>query len=280
MIAAQDQYIAAMTSVGLPPKPSKVVRPTANGLECLGMVVNGVTGEVGVAVHKLQKLRLETLALLDRGSCTGVELSRIIGRYTWAMLVRRPALSVFSAVYKFILISKHSRYQLWPSVRRELHTAAMMVPLLYASIRSEFMPHVVATDASEEAQGVVATLSINPSTAMTLASLPIHPGVVPASLLSSVTSANWSTVVSSQWKRTEHINALELRASLTGVRWSLSSPLSVEQRSIDCSRIPSYDHPSQWCGRRLLLISDSSAAGSINKGRSSSTSPIKAIAFY
>ena len=276
MVAAQDQYIAAMTSVGLPPKPSKVVRPTADGLECLGMIVNGITGEVGVAVPKLQKLRHQTLALLDRGMCTGIELSQIIGKFTWAMLVRRPALSIFSAVYKFILVSKHRHYQLWPSVRRELHAATMLIPLLYTSIRGDFMPHVVSTDASEEAQGVVATMSIKPPAIASLAALPIHPGVVPTAVSSAVASANWSTIVSAQWKRTEHINSLELRAALSGVRWSLSSPLSVEELSFNYSN--SADSNSgcinkrrQWCGRRLLIFSDSSATvGSINKGRSSS----------
>ena len=260
MIAAQDQYIAALTSVGLPPKPSKVVRPTANGLECLGMVVNGITGEVGVDVVKLHKLRCETLALLDRGSCTGIELSQFIGRFTWAMLVRRPALALFSSVYKFILISQQRTYHMWPSVRRELHAAAMVVPLLYTSIRSDYMPHVISSDASEDAQGVVASLSIKPPIISSIAALPVVPGVVPSLLSSSVAGANWSTIVSSQWRRSEHINSLELRASLSAIRWSLTSPLSVERRMRG-----DYRH---WCG---LLVSDSSATvGSINKGRSSS----------
>ena len=68
MTAAQQQYVAAMIAAGLPPKQSKIVAPTSSGLECLGVMVNGDTGEVGVAVHKLHKLRNETLAILARGT--------------------------------------------------------------------------------------------------------------------------------------------------------------------------------------------------------------------
>ena len=265
MSAAQQQYIAAMTSVGLPPKPSKIVAPTSQAIECLGVEVNGDTGEVGVSVTKVHKLRIATLALLDRGWCTGVELSQLIGKWTWCMLIRRPALSIFSAVYRFILITKQKRYQLWPSLRRELHTAAMMAPLLFTNIRSEFIPRVIASDASEEAQGVVATSSIAPSTITDIASLPVTIGLphVAPLLSSSVVSANWSTIVSAQWHRTEHINSLELRASLTAIRWSLTLPSSIQHHH--------SSELSRWCGHRLLLLSDSSTAvGGINKGRSSS----------
>ena len=282
MKAAQDQYIAAMIASGLPPKQSKIVSPTSSGLECLGVVVNGDTGEVGVAVHKLHQLRQDALALLDRGIASGEELSKLVGRFTWCMLVRRPSLSIFSAVYRFILIARHRTFQLWPSVRRELHTAAMMTPLLYASIRVPFMPKIIASDASEEAQGVVAA-DIDHQTCVGITSFISRPDIMIKSpiddsrshfvsplLSATVSSANWRTIVSSPWQQPEHINVFEVRAALTAVRWSLSLPSSIQQ------------YNSGWYGHRLLLCSDSSSAlGSINKGRSSSHSllrPLRTIA--
>ena len=88
MLAAQQQYCTVMTAAGLPPKPSKVVAPTSSGLECLGVMVNGDTGEVGVSVPKLHKLRQDTLSLLHRGTATGDDIAKIVGRWTWCFLVR------------------------------------------------------------------------------------------------------------------------------------------------------------------------------------------------
>jgi hypothetical protein len=187
------------------------------------------------------------------------------------MLVRRPSLAIFSAVYRFIIITRHRRHVLWPSVKRELHTAAMLAPLLYASIKVPFMPKI--DRASEVAQGIVAA-TIDHDTCVAISSSISSPGVAMSSLLSStVASSNWRTIVSSPWQQPEHINSLEVRAALTSIRWSLSLPSSVQHRS----------HPiTGWHGQRLLLCSDSSAAlGSINKGRSSSHSllrPLRTIA--
>jgi len=68
---------------------------------------------------------------------------------------------------------------------------------------------------------------------------------------SSVTAARWSTLVSTAWRESEHINALELRAALLAVHWALSFPSAL--------------------GRRVYLLLDSTVAlFSLWKGRSSS----------
>ena len=295
MKAAQDQYVAAMMAAGLPPKPSKIVAPTSTGLECLGVMVHGDAGEVGVSVHKLHRLRRDTLSLLQHGSASGDELSKIIGRFTWGMLIRRPSLSIFSAVYKYIIIARHRTFQLWPSVRRELYTAAMMTPLLFTSIRVPFIPKIIASDASEAAQGVVAA-DIDHQTCLGITSHVSRPDVMIQSsvdsvdsprvhfvsplLSSTVSSANWRTIVSHPWRQSEHINVLEVRAALTAIRWSLSLPTSIQRHNHSDSN--NSNHYYSWYGHRLLLCSDSSSAlGAINKGRSSSHTllrPLRTIA--
>lgn len=63
-------------------------------------------------------------------------------------------------------------------------------------------------------------------------------------------SVNWRVIVAGQFTRPEHINALELRAVSTALRWVLKSPDS--------------------CRHRLMLLSDSQVAiGALTKGRSS-----------
>ena len=135
------------------------------------------------------------------------------------------------------------------------------------------MEKVIASDASEVAQGVVAA-NIDHDTCVAITSSGSRPGCIMSPLLSStIASSNWQLIVSAQWRQPEHINCLEVRAALTAIRWSLSLPSSVQQ----------HNNPiSGWCGRRLLLCVDSSAAlGSINKGRSSSHTllrPLRTIA--
>lgn len=46
----QSQYISAASAAGLPVKPSKVVSPSANGVECVGLEVHGTKHEVGLKV--------------------------------------------------------------------------------------------------------------------------------------------------------------------------------------------------------------------------------------
>jgi hypothetical protein len=50
----------------------------------------------------MQLLIRDTLDLLDRGVCTGVDMAHIVGRWSWAVLSCRPAFAVFNAVYRFI----------------------------------------------------------------------------------------------------------------------------------------------------------------------------------
>ncbi|KAL0630595.1 hypothetical protein Q9L58_010558 [Maublancomyces gigas] len=253
---AIDQYLVAMAAVNLPAKPSKIVRATADGLECLGVFVDGRNCEVGLSVPKLQALRMSTLRILAVGEATGRELSHLVGRWTWAMLVRRPAMSIFSAVYRFIECAHDSSYTIWPSVRRELLAATGIAPLLYASIRCDWSPIVIASDASELAAGVVYT-QVQPSEVRHLSLVPDKPGTDTDPVLQSfIAKSDWKIAISHRWYQQEHINALEVRSSLAAIKWSLKRPDVLV--------------PSSAGHTRLLLLVDSSATlGSINKGRTS-----------
>src|SRR3569833_1536075 len=86
MQAALEQYCAVLTEALLTPIPSKIVPPSSSGVECLGIMVHGQSGRVGMSIHKLQTLRASTLKLLDHGQCTGHQLAHIVGRWILVLL--------------------------------------------------------------------------------------------------------------------------------------------------------------------------------------------------
>jgi len=231
-----DSCIQAYKHRGFLVKDSKVVRATANGVVVLGLFIDGHRHTVSLDVESKLQLILSTLKLLSQPTVSGVELASIVGRFTWAMLVRRPSMQVFHRVYRFIHTRKDKQSQMWPSVIRELLMACGLLPLLSASLIAPVSNRVIATDASELAGAVM--------------SRPCDPRV--DSLLSgpSIQHAQaWSLIIQHRWRWQEHINALELRSILLALLWLVS-----------CKQV----------GQRILLLTDSSVClGVLNKGRSS-----------
>jgi hypothetical protein len=189
-------------------------------------------------------------------------------------------------VYRFIEAARRRRFDLWPSVRRELWMLLGLLPLLHARLDAPLFHRAIASDASELAAGVVAT-PLTPDLHRRLwplcstrrhavlqtqlqsdsAANPLHSSrlLLPAaqraelsiaedvfhSFYDDVSDARWSTIVSKAWRDPEHINALELRAVLLAVHWVLSFSSSLT--------------------RRVFLLVDSTVAFfSLWKGRSSS----------
>jgi hypothetical protein len=115
---------------------------------------------------------------------------------------------------------------------------------------------VIATDASEQAAGMVYS-NANSGVVASLSSLLAVPGrATHASLQSFVEKSDWKVAISHPWRDTAHINELETRSSLTAIRWALKRPDVLV--------------PSSVCHRKLLLLVDSSTvAGAIRKGRTS-----------
>lgn len=245
----QQRYMDVMTSVNLPPKMSKVVPPSSTGVECLGLEIDGVNKTVGLCIPKMQLLIRDTLDLLDRGVCTGIDMAHIVGRWSWAVLCCRPAFAVFNAVYRFIEAARRRVFTIWESVKKELVVMVGLAPVLWSSLDSPWFDRIVATDASEIGMGVVAA-HLPDHHAVQLASGPPVSNPPPA-LHELHPNFRWSTIVSAPWTTPEHINVLELRSVSTAIRWVLSSPHSI--------------------GRRLLCLSDSQVVVfAISKGRSSS----------
>lgn len=284
--------LAAYARVGLIVKMSKVITPTSlrhSSVELLGMLFScDSAGRFYVAVSPSKVLALihTTLHVLSLGQATGHDIARLVGSWSWAILLRRPAFAVFQHVYRFALVAHKRRFAIWPSVRQELLAIVCMAPLLRAPLSAPFATRFLASDASSTGGGVVAT-QLTPrlghtfwplffskqqvadeigreehaSSALTAAAhtnalqQPCRSAVVrwcsDASPFDSLDFSRWSVIIATKWRFDEHINALELRALLLALLWFVSLPHS--------------------CSTRVFALLDSAVAFySIRKGRSSS----------
>jgi hypothetical protein len=260
--ARMQAYLLYMRSRGFYFKAKKIVE-ACDRVDALGLDLDGARRTIALSPRKMLTLVADTEMLIASGSCSGKVLSRLVGRWVWAMLVRRPALSIWSAVYRFISVAGDRVFSLWPSVQRELRIAAGLAPLLIARLDSPFAPRVVASDSSLSGFGVSAA-RVPPSVAEELALSTIPRPVIHPELCAAVQTAPWYDVFSAPWQRAEHINSLEMRAATSAIRWV--SSLSSSSFS------------------KLLFFTDSSAVlGSVAKGRSSAfslLSPLRVFSVY
>ncbi|CAE7297688.1 unnamed protein product [Symbiodinium sp. CCMP2456] len=136
-------------------------QPVVHGL---GLVIDGESRSVSLTPARIWKLRLAALALSRRRVPPPAKvIEKVVGHFTFAMMVRRECLSVFSAVYKYIRFKGQSdpscRPQqahglLWRAAQQELVQASSILPLMCTSLDLPWSPVVTATDASEIGYGV------------------------------------------------------------------------------------------------------------------------------
>ena len=283
--AVRQQYssvLGAYARALLPVKQSKCTEATAAPVTVLGVDVCGADRTITLSIDRHSRIVRSTAALLTQPLVSACDLARVLGAWTWQLLLRRPALAVLKHCYRFVeRFMDHPPRPLWPSVARELSVLTALSPLLTVDLQAPWASHLIATDASSQAAGVVSTAlrsemldAMWPLSAIHLPSLLQQTQTVPAShstdlsqpsLLSSphppavtavqrsLQSGRWSTLVSRAWDREAHINCLELEAMQLGVRWHASRPLSL--------------------GARLPLLLDSSVAYYITrKGRTTASS--------
>ena len=211
---------------------------------------------------KLEVLCARTRALLRDRACSGDALRSVMGEWTWAVLVRRPALAVFSSVYKFCKFAGARVVPVWRSVRKELVTIMDLVPLLFTCLSAGFSDRVLASDASTTGFGVCAAKVAVDTVADVAAQSHTYVDdcMVPAlGVPPLVEASRWPTIVSAPVRIDEHINVLELRALVLATRWFLSL-----WRPPDPVRV-------------LSLVDSSVALFSVKKGRSSSFPLLRAL---
>jgi len=124
---------------------------------------------------------------------------------------------------------------------------------MFTSLSAPWFSDVVASDASDDGQGVLAAeLPAGVTSELASAPMPSFGSDVDRSLPPLLERARWKQIVSAEFRfKEEHINVKEARALDTAVRWFLSRPRSL--------------------GTRLLAWVDSAVlCFAVRKGRSSS----------
>ena len=139
----------------LKPKLSKVIRPTSSPVDLLGIQIHG--NILIASTDHITALIQSTRIFISAKLATGRELAELIGKWTWVLLLRRPALAIIQHCYRFIEVADTKVFQLWPSVVRELNMLLGILPLLYTDLSNNWFHSVPATDASLLGAGVCAT---------------------------------------------------------------------------------------------------------------------------
>ena len=123
----------------------------------VGLEFDGLKHTVRVSKRRTWRLALAIDHILNLSEVSGKTLEHILGHYTWAGLVRREALALVQACYSFIHAYRDQRAPLWDSVRRELRWMRSILPLLVASLDSQWSETVTCSDSSHLGFGVCET---------------------------------------------------------------------------------------------------------------------------
>ena len=130
------------------------VEQAATKASVLGIELDGVAGTARITGKRYWKVYGGIHGLLQRGTCSGDEMRKLLGHLCYVFLLRRCCLSVMSACFKYAVDLGPRRSRLWPSVRRELATAAGVLCLCYARLNLSWSCNVFGSDASMSGVGV------------------------------------------------------------------------------------------------------------------------------
>ena len=93
-------------------------------------------------------LLYESLKSFSRSYYVDVDvLHSVLGVWLWGALLKRPLLSIPSAIFTFVNKYQHQVVPLWRSVRNELRVMADAVMLMYADLGAPLSSWIYATDA-------------------------------------------------------------------------------------------------------------------------------------
>jgi hypothetical protein len=258
--AAADRHEAVLQLEQLPVPPDKRQAATADPTNLIGIELDGRSLHFGLSPAKLSELVATTEAVLQRRRVGRETFERLLGMWTWAVLPRRPAFATLHSAYGFQqrLAAEGGQRTIWRSVERELQVLAGLAPLLGSQLNADWSPFVLATDASSSGYGAAMGRAARGTVQRMgrqagAASLPTA-GTVDqrrAAGLGPLRGVRWRSVISAPWQRSEHVNVLEGRALVTGVRFAVGN------RNLH--------------GQRVLALVDSTViVAAASKGRSSS----------
>ena len=234
-----------------------------------GTHVDSRSGRVGTPKEKLKQLERLLVAVCQLPRVSQKLLQRTLGLVVHPCMHQRILMSLLQEAYPWVeKLSEKGPSRLPASVREELLTLALTLPLCHANIRWQVSCRVGASDASLAGGGRAATLT-TPPIAQTLYRFSIHKGehvrldwkkgaLCPPSHMSQAPSEleelmmehTWNTTHKCKFSHRQHINLLEMKM----VKAEL------------CDLVHQCPVPS----RHVLLVDSRVCAGAWGKGRSSS----------
>jgi hypothetical protein len=232
--------------------PRKTVRPIT-ALRVLGVWMDFTRGVVHPVPSKWADLYRQIP--LVAGSSRPVPrhvLESLLGKLVWGCLIRRPLLSVFANTYRQlqqIIVAGPAR--LWGSVRAELMTMWALLPAMVAAF-ADYGPFVVASDATGSIDGV-AGVGVAYSRSLDVPSA-VAVGKVVEPAPAWWPAATWKWAVSSSFNSRAPVHSNEMVALLVAAKVAVSHA------------------PESAASRLLCLVDNQVVVGSVNKGRSSSSS--------
>ena len=93
-------------------------------------------------------MRLVLLWAARQQYLSGDDLRKLLGRFTWAALLRPELLAVLHASYKFVETAGSGRIRMWPAVAKELRQAAALIAFAWADTKRPWTVRAYASDSS------------------------------------------------------------------------------------------------------------------------------------
>ncbi|CAE7674483.1 pksN [Symbiodinium sp. CCMP2592] len=94
-----------------------------SAIDSLGCRLEGKKHSTRLKPASLHRVRQATLAILNRGRCTGQVMEVVVGHLTHSFLIARPLMAIFDHCYRFIRRHYTEKAKLWVSVQDELRAA-------------------------------------------------------------------------------------------------------------------------------------------------------------
>jgi len=199
---------------GLPPKASKCQAPSPETTSILGIEISP-NGELNPDQIKLKRLKDRTQMLLDSYGWNVNRLQHVLGHWNWFLLLNRPGMGVLRRCYD-LSTSKKPTVKACKEAKHELYLLMCLAPLIFSCFNRSESPVMLCSDASMDGGASLYSESEL-----------VHP--IQSTLVSKARDAldtpidlqekKWKTIWKGKWKYRKHINVLEGRALLTGVRW-------------------------------------------------------------
>lgn len=253
LVAVNERRVAVAETWkahGLPEETMKaVVAVDGEDGEALGLLFRQ-SGRLSATPSFFLKLYSTTDALLEAKQCSPRHLSHVVGCWVYACLLRRPMLSVLSAVYEFGNEESYEESSPLPdAVLRELSMLLDLATAMCCSLSAPVSGRVYATDASTSGSGVTYLDDVTPiersllcesrvrknwQTTLRTLSMGASEAVGPLQVSTAFTDfferRPFTVAIAGKWKQKVHINALELEALLLAVRHARRSPVTTSHR--------------------------------------------------